>query len=99
SVYAKTKARADEIARQSFPRIPVIVARPSNCFGPWQHPEKAIARWTVRALRKRPIPVWGDGRHVRDWMHAEDAVSGIELLIEHGTPGLVYNIAPQEPER
>ncbi len=99
SAYAKTKARADEIARRSFPRVPVIVARLSNCFGPWQHPEKAIARWTVRALQERPIPVWGDGSQVRDWMHAEDAASGLELLIEHGTPGMVYNIAPQGPER
>lgn len=99
SVYAKTKARADEIARRSFPRIPVIVARPSNCFGPWQHPEKAIPRWAIRALRRKPLPVWGDGKHVRDWMHADDAVSGIELLVERGEPGVVYNIAPQGPER
>ena len=99
SVYAKTKARADEIARQSFSRVPIIVARLSNCFGPWQHPEKAIPRWTVRALQKRPVPVWGDGKQVRDWMHADDAASGLELLIERGTPGTVYNIAPQEPER
>ena len=99
SAYAKSKARADEIARQSFPRVPVIVARLSNCFGPWQHPEKAIARWTVRALQKQPIPVWGDGNQVRDWMHAEDATSGLELLIERGTLGMVYNIAPQGRER
>jgi dTDP-glucose 4,6-dehydratase len=99
SAYAKSKARADEIARHSFPRVPVIVARLSNCFGPWQHPEKAIARWTVRALQKRPIPVWGDGNQVRDWMHAEDATSGLELLIERGTLGMVYNIAPQGRER
>ena len=99
SAYAKSKARADEIARHSFPRVPVIVARLSNCFGPWQHPEKAIARWTVRALQKRPIPVWGDGNQVRDWMHAEDATSGLELLIERGTRGKVYNIAPQGRER
>src|SRR5215204_4899323 len=97
--YANGKARADEIARQSFPRIPVIVARLSNCFGPWQHPEKAIARWTVRALQQRPIPVWGDGKQVRDWMHAEDAISGLELLIERGTLGTIYNIAPQGRER
>jgi dTDP-glucose 4,6-dehydratase len=99
SAYAKTKARADEIARRSFPRVPVIVARLSNCFGPWQHPEKAIPRWTIRGLRKQPIPVWGDGNQVRDWMHAEDAISGIELLIKRGTPGMVYNVAPQGRER
>ena len=99
SAYANSKAQADEIARQSFPRVPVIVARLSNCFGPWQHPEKAIARWTVRALQKQPIPVWGDGKQVRDWMHAEDATSGLELLIEHGARGMVYNIAPQGRER
>ena len=99
SAYAKSKARADEIVRRSFPGIPVIVARLSNCFGPWQHPEKAIPRWAARALQRQPIPVWGDGNQIRDWMHAEDAVSGLELLIERGTPGMVYNVAPHGRER
>ena len=82
-----------------FPGSPSSSLGLSNCFGPWQHPEKAIARWTVRALQKQPIPVWGDGNQVRDWMHAEDATSALELLIERGTLGTVYNIAPQGRER
>jgi dTDP-glucose 4,6-dehydratase len=99
STYAKTKEEADAMARSWHPRVPVIVARLSNCFGPWQHPEKAFARWTARALRRQRMPVWGDGMQVRDWMHSEDACAGLELLVERGTPGTVYNVAPEGQER
>jgi dTDP-glucose 4,6-dehydratase len=98
SPYARSKALADDLAR-SWGHVPVIVVRPTNCFGPWQHPEKAIPRWTIRALDQNPVPVWGDGHQVRDWMFVDDACGGIELLIERGTPGDVYNLGPQEPQR
>ena len=67
SAYARSKAIADDLARSFAERLDVVVVRPTNCYGPWQHPEKAIPRWTSRALRGETLPVWGDGRQVRDW--------------------------------
>jgi dTDP-glucose 4,6-dehydratase len=95
SAYARSKALADDLARSFFGRVPLIVARPTNCFGPWQHPEKAVPRWIIRGLLGEGIPVWGDGMHVRDWMFVDDACAGIELLVRRGSPGEVYNLAPQ----
>jgi dTDP-D-glucose 4,6-dehydratase len=75
SAYARSKALADDLARSYAERVDVVVARPTNCIGPWQHPEKAVPRWATRALRGERLPVWGDGEQVRDWMFVEDAVS------------------------
>lgn len=94
SPYARSKALADDIARSFFGRLPVIVVRPTNCFGPWQHPEKAVARWVTRALAGKGLPVWGDGGQTREWMHVDDAVAGIELIALQGVPGNVYNLGP-----
>jgi dTDP-glucose 4,6-dehydratase len=99
SAYARSKAVADDVALTYADRIPVIVARPTNCFGPWQNPEKAIPRWTTRALRGERIPVWGDGRQVRDWMFVDDACAAIQLVAEKGIPGEAYNIGPQGRQR
>jgi len=99
SAYARSKALADDVARSFFGRLPVIIVRPTNCFGPWQHPEKAIPRWVTRALLGEPIPVWGGGGQVRDWMFVEDACDGIEAVIDRGRPGQVYNIAPEGAQR
>lgn len=99
SAYARSKGIADDLACSYAERTPVIVVRPTNCFGPWQHPEKAIPRWTIRALQGLPIPVWGDGRHVRDWMFIEDACAAIESVISSGQPGEVYNVGPQGEQR
>lgn len=98
SPYARSKALADDLALSFSDRIPLIVARPTNCFGPWQHPEKAIPRWITRALKGRDLPVWGDGGYIRDWLFVQDACSALELLIERGEPGGVYNIAPSQEE-
>lgn len=96
SAYARSKAEADDIARSFASDLNVIVVRPTNCFGPWQHPEKAIARWATRALAGKPLPVWGDGGYVRDWMFVDDVSSAIELLIENPPEsGGVYNIGPE----
>jgi len=99
SAYARSKALADDLARSYADRLPLIVARPTNCFGPWQHPEKAFPRWVIRALRGQSLPVWGDGGYVRDWLPVEDACDAITLLLELGRPGAVYNIGPgRDPE-
>jgi dTDP-glucose 4,6-dehydratase len=95
SPYAQSKALADDLARSFIGRVPLIVARPTNCFGPWQHPEKAVPRWIIRGLLGERIPVWGDGMHVRDWMFVDDACAGIELLVRRGSVGEVYNLGPQ----
>ncbi|HEY7258562.1 MAG TPA: NAD-dependent epimerase/dehydratase family protein [Gaiellales bacterium] len=95
SAYARSKALADDLARSYADRVDVVVARPTNCIGPWQHPEKAVPRWATRALRGERLPVWGDGGQVRDWMFVEDAVSALRLVAERGKRGEVYNVGPQ----
>ena len=95
SAYARSKALADDLARSYAERVDVVVVRPTNCIGPWQHPEKAVPRWATRALRGERLPVWGDGEQVRDWMFVEDAVSALRLLAERGERGEVYNVGPQ----
>jgi dTDP-glucose 4,6-dehydratase len=95
SAYARSKALADDLARSYRDRVPVTVVRPTNCYGPWQHPEKAIPRWATRVLRGERVPVWGDGMHTRDWMHVDDACRGIRTVVERGAPGEVYNLGPQ----
>jgi dTDP-glucose 4,6-dehydratase len=95
SAYARSKALADDLARSYAERVDVVVARPTNCIGPWQHPEKAVPRWATRALRGERLPVWGDGEQVRDWMFVEDAVAALRLLAERGERGEVYNVGPQ----
>jgi dTDP-glucose 4,6-dehydratase len=95
SAYARSKALADDLALSFAGRLEVVVARPTNCIGPYQHPEKAVARWATRALRGDSLPVWGDGRQVRDWMHVEDAVAALRVLLDRGAPGRAYNVGPQ----
>ena len=97
SAYARSKAVADDVAGSFGDRIPVIIARLANCFGPWQHPEKAIARWTTRTLLGEEIPVWGDGKDVRDWMYVDDACVALDVLTNIGQPGEAYNVAPESP--
>ena len=94
SAYARSKAIADDVACEFGEVMPVMVVRPTNCFGPWQHPEKAIARWTVRALSGDRLPVWGDGLYVRDWMFVDDLSSAIEMLVEDSPRSGVCNIGP-----
>jgi dTDP-glucose 4,6-dehydratase len=99
SIYARSKARADDLARAWRDRLDVVVVRPTNCFGAWQHPEKAFARWVVRGLQGRSLPVWGDGGYVRQWLAAEDLARAIELVLEAPNPEAVYNIGPRhDPE-
>ena len=94
SPYARSKALADDVATAFSHRVPIIVVRPTNCFGPWQHPEKAIPRWVTRGLSGERLPVWGDGLYVRDWMYMDDLCSAIEILVERGEAGQTYNAGP-----
>ncbi len=94
SAYARSKAVADDLAHSYADRLDVVVARPTNCIGPWQHPEKAVPRWATRALRGERLPVWGDGLQVRDWMFVSDAVAGLRVLADRGERGTAYNVGP-----
>jgi dTDP-glucose 4,6-dehydratase len=99
SPYAKSKAVADDIARDFNAEMEVVVIRPTNCFGPWQYPEKAFARWIARALTDQPILVWGDGLYVRQWLYADDLAEAIGRVLETEQPEPVYNVGPRhEPE-
>jgi dTDP-glucose 4,6-dehydratase len=95
SSYAKSKAIADDLAREFEAGPEVIVIRPTNCFGPWQYPEKAFARWVTRALSGQPVPLWGDGLYVRQWLYAEDLAEAISLLLAAPRTDRVYNIGPR----
>ncbi len=100
SPYAVTKAAADLMA-SAYHRTyatPVTVVRMANCYGPRQFPEKLIPLSVTRALDGKPIPVYGDGRQVREWMFVEDAVDGIVRAWRRGVPGAAYNIGPGERE-
>lgn len=72
--------------------VPAVISRGSNTYGPYQYPEKFISLATTNILLGEPIPVYGDGRQVRDWIHARDHAAGIEFLLRHGEPGEAYNI-------
>ena len=94
SPYSASKASADLLCRAFHKtyRMPVVVTRCSNNFGPYQFPEKLIPLVITNALEGKPIPVYGDGLNVRDWIHVFDHCSALKLVIEKGRPGEVYNI-------
>ncbi|MFJ9518016.1 dTDP-glucose 4,6-dehydratase [Kitasatospora sp. NPDC101801] len=92
--YAASKAAGDLIARSYFETygVPVCITRSSNNYGPRQYPEKVIPYFVSRLLQGRALRVHGDGRHLRNWLHVEDNCAGIELVLNQGVPGEVYNI-------
>jgi len=92
--YSATKAAADRMAYAFFVThgLPVVITRACNNYGPYQYPEKLIPFFITRAMRSEPLPLYGDGRQVRDWLHVLDNCRAIDLLIERGEPGEVYNV-------
>jgi dTDP-glucose 4,6-dehydratase len=95
SPYAASKAGADLLAR-AYARthgLDVSVTRGSNTYGPYHFPEKVIPLFVTRLLDGEPVPLYGDGRHVRDWMHVDDHCRGIHTVLERGRAGEVYNLA------
>ena len=94
SPYSASKAASDHFARawhRTF-GLPVMVSRCSNNYGPCQMPEKLVPVTILAALEGRPIPIYGDGRNVRDWLFVEDHARALELILARGTPGEVYNV-------
>jgi len=76
--------------------IPLIITRTENNYGAFQHPQKAIPVWTRKALANEAIPLYGDGKHIRQWLHVQDHCHAIFHLIENGTPGEIYHVAGNE---
>lgn len=94
SPYAASKAGSDllALAYHRTHGLDVRVTRCSNNYGPYQHPEKVIPSFTTRLLDGRKVPLYGDGRNVRDWLHVDDHCRAIRLVLDGGRPGEVYNI-------
>src|SRR5256714_9446708 len=92
--YSASKAGGDRMAfayAQTY-ELPVIVTRASNNFGPYQYPEKLIPLFVTNAIDDLPLPLYGDGRNVRDWLFVDDHCAAIDFLIEHGSNSETYNI-------
>lgn len=94
SPYSASKAAADQMALAFHHThgLDVVVTRCSNNYGPYQNPEKLIPLMVTSALRGRPLPVYGDGRQRRDWIHVEDHCRGVLRALEAGRAGEVYNL-------
>jgi dTDP-glucose 4,6-dehydratase len=94
SPYAASKAGSDHLARAYFHtfKLPVLTTNCSNNYGPYQFPEKLIPLIIVNALEGKPLPVYGDGKNVRDWLFVEDHCAAIRAVLERGRPGETYNI-------
>jgi dTDP-glucose 4,6-dehydratase len=92
--YSASKAGADRLAYSYFAtyRLPVIITRASNNFGPYQYPEKLIPLFVTNALEDQPLPLYGDGKNVRDWLYVLDHCEALLYIIEQGEVGEVYNI-------
>ena len=92
--YSASKAGADRLAYSYWAtyRLPVVITRASNNFGPFQYPEKVIPLFVTNALKDIPLPLYGDGMNVRDWLFVEDHCAAVEFLLEKGVDGEVYNI-------
>ena len=98
SPYAASKAAADHLARawRHTHGLPVIVTHCTNNYGPFQHPEKLIPAVILRALREETIPIYGDGQHIRDWLHVTDHVVALQYVSERGVPGDTYAIGANQ---
>jgi len=98
--YSASKAGADHLAQAYYITydVPVIISRPCNNYGPYQYPEKLVPLFVYKALRDEPLPVYGDGRQRRDWLHVTDHCRVMHVLLEKGEVGQMYNI-PADSER
>ena len=94
SPYSASKASSDMLVRAAFKThgFPALITRCSNNYGPWQFPEKLIPLMIANAREGRPLPVYGDGMQIRDWLYVQDHCEAILAVLEKGTPGEVYNI-------
>jgi dTDP-glucose 4,6-dehydratase len=101
SPYAASKAAGDHMVRAyaTTYALPVILVHASNTYGPRQYPEKLIPHMIISALQSRPLPVYGQGLNVRDWMYVGDLARGLECVVMQGLPGEIYNFAGCDERR
>jgi dTDP-glucose 4,6-dehydratase len=101
SPYSASKAAADHLARAWLTTygMPTMVSNCSNNFGPFQFPEKLIPLMILKAVHEEPLPVYGNGTNVRDWLHVEDHVAGLMACLERGQPGDSYNFGGNSERR
>lgn len=94
SPYSAAKAGADLLVLAYYRTfgLPVTISRCSNNYGPYQFPEKLIPLMILRALKDEPLPVYGTGENIRDWLYVEDHCAAIDLILQKGAPGELYNI-------
>jgi len=92
--YSASKAGGDRLAYSYFATygVPVVVTRASNNYGPYQFPEKVIPLFVTHAIDDIPVPLYGDGLNVRDWLHVDDHCRAVDFLLERGRPGETYNV-------
>jgi len=92
--YSASKAGADRLAYSYFTtyELPVIITRASNNYGPYQFPEKLIPLFVTNALEERKLPIYGDGKNIRDWLYVDDHCDAIQYVINNGKVGEIYNI-------
>jgi len=95
SPYSASKAAADHLARAFYKTygLHVVITRSSNNYGPYQYPEKLIPKLIIRALHGQRLPIYGDGKQVRDWIYVVDNCEAIDLITRKGEPGEIYNVA------
>jgi len=101
SPYAASKAAGDMLVK-SYVRTynsPAIIVRPCNCYGPWQYPEKLIPLAMLKVFKKQKIPVYADGRNVREWLYVEDCARGILEILRRGKTGEAYNLGSGQERR
>lgn len=95
SPYSASKAAADHLVRSYFHTfgLPAITTSCTNNYGPFQFPEKLIPLMTINATERKPLPVYGDGKNIRDWLYVADHCAALRAVLSKGKPGEVYNIA------
>jgi dTDP-glucose 4,6-dehydratase len=100
SPYSSAKAGGELLARSYYVtyKLPVLVTRSSNNFGPFQYPEKLIPLFTTNLIENKPVPVYGDGKQVRDWLYVEDQCDGLDLVLQKGEVGEIYNCGSHNEE-
>ncbi|MCD6586135.1 MAG: GDP-mannose 4,6-dehydratase, partial [Desulfobacteraceae bacterium] len=94
SPYSASKASSDHLVRayHTTYNLPVTLSNCSNNYGPYQFPEKLIPLMILNAVERKPLPVYGDGKNIRDWLYVDDHCSAIWEIIQHGKDGQTYNV-------
>jgi dTDP-glucose 4,6-dehydratase len=101
SPYSASKAASDHLVRAwgHTYGLPVIVSNTTNNYGPWQFPEKLIPLVLLNAIEEKPLPVYGEGQNIRDWLYVEDHAEALIKVVETGAPGETYCIGARQPRK